>query len=115
MSELQGLQLSIEEFRKRRCAVAGIVVDPPDTNATLAREADLSYPILADPALLAIDAYGLRHAGAGPDGQDIAHSASVLIGADGVVRWAMVTDNVRRRPTPATVLAAVDALPPPSR
>jgi peroxiredoxin len=53
----------------------------------------------------------LRHPGAGPDGHDIAHSASVLIDRDGVVRWAFVTRNVRVRPTPADVLAAIDALP----
>ena len=114
MSELQGLQLSIDELRKRRCAVAGVVVDPPDTNATLARDAGIAYPILADPTLAMIDAYGLRHPAAGPDGQDIAHSASVLIGADGIVRWKSVTDNFRRRPTPTTILAALDALPPTS-
>ena len=115
MSELQGLQLSSEEFRKRHCAVAGVVVDPPEANATLARQAGLTYPILADPALTAIDAYGLRHPGGGPDGRDIAHSASVLIDADGIIRWTSVTDNIRRRPTPATVLAAVDALSPAPR
>lgn len=92
-------------------AIAGVVVDPPETNATLTRQAGLTYPILADPTLAAIDAYGLRQPRAGPDGHDIAHSASVLIDADGIVRWTSVTDNVRRRPTPATVLAAVDALP----
>ena len=110
MSELQGLQLSIDEFRRRRCAIVGVVVDPPETNASLARQVDLTYPILADPTLRAIDAYGLRHPGGGPEGRDIAHSASVLIDGDGVVRWTSVTDNFRRRPTPATVLAAVDAL-----
>jgi peroxiredoxin len=110
VSELQGLQLNIEEFRKRRCAIAGVVVDPPQANATLASQIGLTYPVLADPELTAIDAYGLRHPGAGPDGRDIAHSASVLIDADGIVRWTSVTDNFRRRPTPATLLAAVDAL-----
>jgi alkyl hydroperoxide reductase subunit AhpC len=79
-------------------------------NAALARDAGLAYPILADPELHAIDAYGLRHAGAGPGGHDIAYSASVLVDAAGVVRWQTVTDNFRRRPLPATVLAAVDAL-----
>ena len=88
-----------------------MAVDPPEANATFARDAALAYPILADPTLRMIDAYGLRHPHGGPDGQDIAHSASVLIDADGIVRWTSVTDNVRRRPTPATVLAAVDALP----
>jgi peroxiredoxin len=111
VSELQGLQLHIDEFRSRRCAVAGMVVDSPETNATLAGQIGLTYPLLADPSLTAIDAYGLRHPGAGPEGTDISHSASVLIDADGIVRWTSVTDNVRRRPTPATVLAAVDALP----
>ena len=85
-------------------------MDPPETNATLARQIGVTYPLLADPALTAIDAYGLRHPGAGPDGRDIAHSASVLIDADGIVRWTSVTDNIRRRPTPSTVLAAVAAL-----
>ena len=109
MSELQGLQLSVEELRKRGCAVAGVVVDPVETNAALARDAGLGYPILSDPSLRTIDAYGLRHVGGGPDGHDIAHSASVLIDADGVVRWTFVTTNFRIRPTPATLLAAIDA------
>jgi peroxiredoxin len=111
VSELQGLQLSMGEFRKRGCTVAGVVVDPPETNATLAKQAGLGYRILADPDLATIDAFRLRHPGGGPDGADISHSASVLIDGGGVVRWTSVTDNVRRRPTPATVLAAVDSLP----
>ena len=110
MTELQGLQLHIDALRERGCAVAGVVVDPPETNAQLARDADLHYPILADPELQTIDAYGLRHVGAGPDGSDIADSASVLIDGAGVVRWTFVTRNFRVRPTPADVLAALDAL-----
>ena len=111
MSELQGLQLSRDELRGRGCAVAGVVVDPVETNADLVRAAGLGFPILADPDLRMIDAYGLRHPGAGPDGHDIAHSASVLIDRDGIVRWAFVTRNFRVRPTPTNVLAAIDALP----
>jgi peroxiredoxin len=114
VSELQGLQLNIEALHERGCAVAGVVVDDPATNADLARTADLHYPILADPDLHAIDAYGLRHAGAGPDGRDVAHSASVLIDGAGIVRWKSVTENFRVRPTPAGVLAAIDALQPAS-
>jgi peroxiredoxin len=90
--------------------VAGVVVDPVATNAELARTAGLEFPILSDPDLHMIDAYGLRHIAA-HDGQDIAFSASVLIDADGLVRWTSVTRNVRVRPTPAEVLAAIDANP----
>jgi peroxiredoxin len=110
VTELQGLQLSLDAFRQRGCAVAAVVVDPPATNADLARTAAVDYPILADPELHAIDAYGLRHAHGGPDGGDIAHSASVLVDATGVVRWTFVTENVRVRPTPEEVLDAIDGL-----
>ena len=112
MTELQGLQLSIDALRKRGCAIAGVVVDPPEANAELARQAKLDYPILSDASLRAVDAYGLRHAGGGPDGQDIAHSASVLVDGAGIVRWKFVTRNFRVRPNPTDVLAAIDALPP---
>jgi peroxiredoxin len=98
-------------LKQRGCAILGIVVDPPATNAELARDAGIAYPILADPDLKTIDAYGLRHAGAGPDGGDVAHSASVLVDADGIVRWTFVTRNVRMRPTPKDVLTAIAALP----
>lgn len=57
-----------------------------------------------------IDAYGLRHAG-GHEGREVALSATVLIDAQGVVRWTSVTRNFRVRPTPDVVLAAIDALP----
>jgi peroxiredoxin len=92
--------------------VAAVVVDPVETNAQLARDAKLAYPILSDPELHAIDAYGLRHVGGGHDGHDVAHSASVLIDGRGIVRWSFVTTNVRFRPTPDDVLAAIDALGP---
>ena len=114
MSELQGLQLSMEEFRRRGVRVVGMVVDPVETNAELSRDAGLAFPILADPDLRTIDAYGLRHKG-GHEGEDIALSASVLIDADGIVRWTHVTPNFRVRPLPADILAAVDALPARSR
>jgi peroxiredoxin Q/BCP len=98
----------MEEFRRRGVRVVGIVVDPVETNAQFSRDAGLDFPILADPDLRTIDAYGLRHAG-GHDGRDIALSASVLIDADGIVRWTRVTPNFRIRPLPDDILAAVDA------
>jgi peroxiredoxin len=101
----------MEEFRRRRCAVVAVVVDPPETNVAFARQLGVGLPILSDPGAATSAAYGLRHAGGGPGGQDIAYSASVLIDAEGVVRWRSITDNARVRPLPETVLAAVDALP----
>ena len=115
MTELQGLQLNLAALQQRGCAIAGVVVDDPATNATLARDAALAYPILSDPDLHTIDAYGLRDAGAGPDGHDIAHPASVLVDRAGIVRWTDVTQNFRVRPTPGEVLAAIDGTLGPAR
>jgi peroxiredoxin len=109
VSELQGLQLSQDEFRRRGVRVLGLVVDPVDTNAQLARDAGLEFPVLADPDLRTTDAYGLRHPG-GHDAQDIALSASVLVDANGIVRWTHVAPNFRVRPLPADILAAVDTI-----
>ena len=89
--------------------MVGIVVDSVATNAELAQAAGLEFPLLSDPSLGVIDAYGLRHVAA-HDGHDIALSASVLLDAEGVVRWTHVTRNVRLRPLPATVLSAIDGL-----
>jgi peroxiredoxin len=100
----------MNELRKRGAAVVGVVVDPVETNAELARDAELGYPILSDPELRIIDAYGLRHHGAGPDGRDIARTASVLVDPQGVVRWRFVTTNLRVRPLPEDLLAAIDRL-----
>lgn len=97
------------ELEARGAKIAGVVVDSVETNAELARAAGLTFPILSDPELRMIDAYGLRHV-AGHDGKDIALSASVLIDGDGIVRWTSITRNVRLRPDAADVLAAIDAL-----
>ena len=99
----------MDAFRQRGCAIVGIVVDPVETNAELARDAGLDYRLLSDPDLRVIDAYGLRHVG-GHDGHDIALSASFLVDGDGIVRWSFITRNFRVRPTPDDVLAALDAL-----
>jgi len=100
----------MEALRQRNAAVVGIVVDSVEENATLSRDAEIAFPLLSDPDLQVVDAYGLRHHDA-HEHRDIAHSASVLVDGDGIVRWVFVTRNVRVRPMPADILAAIDALP----
>jgi peroxiredoxin len=100
----------MDEFKKRGVTVAGVVVDSVEENAQLQRDAGLEFPILSDPKFDLIGAYELRHP-SGHDGHDIALSASVLLDGGGVVRWTFVTPNLRIRPTPDQVLAAIDALP----
>ena len=103
----------MDEIRRRGARVIAVVVDPVATNAELARAAGLEFPILSDPDLRTTDAYGLRHREA-HDGHDIARSASILIDASGTVRWTHVATNVRMRPSPAVILAAIDSIAPAS-
>jgi peroxiredoxin len=110
MSELQGLQLKLSEFTSRNCSILALVVDSPGQNASVVRDLDLGFPVLSDRALKVIDAYGLRHPGAGPGGHDIARPASFLIDADGIIRWRDLTDNYRIRPHPDVILAELDKL-----
>src|SRR5215468_5942743 len=108
MWELQGLQLRHDEFARRDTEILAVVVDPVEQNAHVVRDLGLRYRVLSDPDLTAIDAYGLRH---DPPGEPpIAHPASFLIDANGLVRWRNITDNYRLRPQPETILAAIDQL-----
>jgi peroxiredoxin len=109
MWELQGLQLKQEEFTRRNTEILAVVVDPVEQNAQVVRDLGLGYRILADPSLAMIDAYGLRHE-QGSGEPPIARPATILIDADGVVRWRDLTENYRLRPKPETILAAIDRM-----
>ena len=109
MTELHGLQSSIEEFRARGVEVVAISPDSVEQNRGVADRLGLEFSILSDPELATIETFGLVHAGAGPGGGDIPRPASFLI-REGVVRWRDLTDNWRVRPRPREILARVDSL-----
>ena len=73
--------------------------------------AGLNFPLLADPDFEAIDAYGLRHPGAGFGGHDISRPATFLIDRDGRIVWRDLTENYRVRVRPARILAELAAIP----
>ena len=82
-------------------------IDAPDV--TRDKLEGIDYPLLADPDLTAIDAYGVRH----PEGMghDIARPATFLVDRQGRVAWRDLTDNWRVRVRPERVLEQVKALP----
>ncbi len=87
-----------------------ISVDPVDTSTALAHELGLAFPLLSDPELTVIRAYGVAD-----EGNGIAWPSLFLIErgerADqgGRVRWRSTATSVSVRPTVADVLAAFDA------
>ena len=109
MTELHGLQSSIEEFRARGVEVVAISPDSVEQNRDVAERQQIEFTILSDSDLAVTETFGLVHAGGGPGGGDIPRPASFLI-VDGEIRWRELTDNWRVRPRPHEILAVVDSL-----
>jgi peroxiredoxin len=93
-----------------------LVALSPDTLRESSRgkhRANLTMQVLADPELKVIDLYGLRHEkafGAPRDGsviRSLAIPTTLLIDAEGVVRWIDQADDYRVRSDAERVLAAV--------
>ena len=63
--------------------------------------------LLVDPKAAAVSAFGMLDMDPVPRGMVLARAGSVLIGSDGVVQRWWLTDNYRKRPEPAEILAAI--------
>ncbi len=98
------MQAVQSQFEQRHATVLGLVVDSPQDNAALAERLGVKFPILSDPDLSTVRAYGVEHVG-----KDISLPATIVVGKDGRVLWAYVGDRPVDRPVLPDVLAALDA------
>jgi len=105
---LRSFEDRLGEFDARHVRVVAISVDAPEINREHCRKLRLTFPFLSDTKLEAIRAYDLVHAGAGPDGADIARPAEFLIDSTGTVRWENLTGSIAVRARPGDVLEAID-------
>ncbi len=96
MSELQGLQSRISEFRDAGFKVIAISPDSIEENSKVARRLKLDYPILSDSDLSLTKALGLLHEKGGMGGHDVPRPATFLV-EGGVIQWRDLTDNWRVR------------------
>ena len=70
-------------------------------------EHDLAFPVLSDPQLDVIRAYGLDHAKGGLHDADVAVPAHVLVDSDGRIAWRRVSSKIQDRPDPLDVLMQI--------
>ena len=110
MGELQGLGAALSEAERTGVEIIAVSPDSNEQSQKVADGLRLSYRFLADRDLAVTRRYGLVHAGAGPNGEDVPRPATVVLDRDGVVRWFSVTRNFQVRPDPDDVLRAVRAL-----
>ena len=87
-----------------------ISVDSVEHNREVVEKLDLDYPILSDVDRKTITAYGLVHRGASIDGSDIARPATLIVDADGRVRWRNLNENWRVRVKPDAVIDALQTM-----
>lgn len=87
-----------------------VSVDPPDVNRSVRERNGLDFPVLSDPDLIAIDAFGVRHdVGESPGGAAaIARPAVFVLDEEGRIVWRHLTDNWRIRLRAETVLEVLD-------
>jgi peroxiredoxin len=111
MSELHGLQLGAADIGATGAKLVAISVDSVEENRGVVERVGLSFPVLSDPDLVAVDAFGLRHPGGNPTAVPPANGdiprPAVYVLENGVVRSRELTDNWRVRVTPERVLAAL--------
>jgi peroxiredoxin len=115
VAELQGLGAELSEAERTGVEIVAISPDPNERSQKLAEGLRLSFRFLADGDLAVARRYGLIHAGAGSEGQDVPRPATVVIDRDGVVRWFSVSRNFQVRPDPDDVLRAVRTLQQPAK
>lgn len=86
--------------------LVAISTDPVATTRAdlVTRIGPVPYPVLADPGGAVIRSYGLQQTG-----REIAVPATYVIGSDGTIVWAHISDHYTERPSVASVLEAVDA------
>jgi peroxiredoxin len=90
--------------------IEAISVDSGEASRKLCTSQGYHYTFLSDPKAEVIRRYGVVHEGAGENGADIARPAEFLLDSSGMVRWVNLTEDVRIRARPETVLRTVDSL-----
>ncbi len=90
-------------------------VDPPETSAALKERLQSDFTFLCDERGALLDALGIRHRGGRADGGDIAFPTTILVDADGIVRWTYQSETYRQRDRPEDVFRALDQLGPGGR
>jgi peroxiredoxin len=83
--------------------IVAVSSDTPENNKALG----LPFPVLSDPDLKVITAYGLLHPKAYM-GRDVARPTTLLIAKGSrEIQWLSAADNVRYRPTVEEVVEAL--------
>lgn len=104
-------QLTEVAEQLRALTTIRIVCCEPLANLTEhANATNSAFPLLSDPDFEAIDAFGVRHVGAGPGGRDTSRPAYFIVDREGQIAWAHVGRTPTDRPSVETLLGQLRQL-----
>ena len=110
LSELVELGPVDAELKRHGGKLFAISVDTPDESRRIVEGRKLPFPILSDNQRKVIQSFGLVHPAGGPQGEDIAIPAQILIGRDGKIVSRHISARVQDRLDPDTVVEMVQKL-----
>jgi peroxiredoxin len=86
-------------------SLVAISVDPVDDSTRLAGKLGIGFPLLSDPKLETALAYGVAM-----KGDDIAVPSIFIVGRDRRIHYRHIGETILDRPTPDTILDAIDRM-----
>lgn len=101
--QLAGLKDDYSRFLALHATIVAVSVDPVEDSAAFNAQWRFPFPLLSDPLLKVIDAYGARHPN-GHEGKDIARPSVVLIDPSKIVRFKFIGKDPTDRPTDNEIL-----------
>lgn len=126
--ELRALQASLPEFRARGASLLAVSPQTPDNSLSTAQKNELAFEVLSDRGNLVARRYGLVFqvpeelrpiyaqfgidlpASNGEASFELPVPATFVIDRKGIIQFAFVDTDYRRRAEPASLLAALDRL-----
>lgn len=104
------MQESLSAIQDRNAELWVISIDPADKLEAMKKDMGLTFPHLMDPGSKVIRSFGLLNEQHG----ELPHPATLVLDADGVVRFLEINVNFRERPATAKVIEALQGLAPAS-
>lgn len=102
-AQLAGLKDDYPKFLAQHATVVAVSVDPVEDSANFNQQWRFPFPLLSDPNLQVIDAYGARLAH-GHEGKDIAKPTTLIIDPNKIVRFKYIGRDPTDRPTDNEIL-----------
>lgn len=108
-NQLLNLKDDYPKFIAAHTALVAISVDPIEDSANFNNQWRFPFPLLSDPQLQVIDAFGARHPH-GHGNKDIARPTTLIIGPDKIIRYKYIGRDPVDRPSDDEIIFTIQQL-----